>query len=225
MTQLGLQNFQDADSTFRYLAKIVDEDLIESENLVSEAFNLTKQPDQKSSLRILLVYVKKLESDHTSYENHALSVIRLLEEGDIEQALILTDKVEEEEEQFNKQVEGVLFRHEIFTENLMKKVEQEEIVSMKWVVVLTLCFVITSLAAVYIFSFKIWRPLEDIREGAERLGAGAFDQKVKLRSNSITEDIVDSFNTMADKILKYRTDQDKFINFSYRTSHDPQEAH
>lgn len=214
------QNFATADSTFRYLAKIVDEDLLRSERLVSEAFETTKQQVQKSNLRILLLHVKKLESDHTSYEEHAIRVLDLLETGNMVEALILTDKVEQEEDQFNKQVEGVLFRHENFTESLMKYVEKEEVLSMQWVVAFTLLFVIFSLVAVYTFSYKIWRPLEDIRTGAERLGAGDFGKRVKLRSNSITEDIVEAFNSMADKLQNAQKDIDKFISFSYKSSHD-----
>ncbi len=219
-TSLNEQNFRIADSTFRYLAKVVDEDLIAAEEQVSNAFNLTKQESQKSSLRVLLLYVKKLEVDHTSYENAAFVVLDLLEEGRNEEALILADKVEVDEDQFNKQIEGVLMRHEIFTENLMKEVEREEVISMELVATLTLIFVIFALIAVYTFSYRIWRPLEDIRDGAEKLGAGQFDKKIKLRSNSITEDIVESFNTMADKLQKAQSDIDKFINFSYRTAHD-----
>ncbi|MEP1097696.1 MAG: HAMP domain-containing sensor histidine kinase [Cyclobacteriaceae bacterium] len=220
LSGINTQNFVIADSAFRYLAELVDRDLLEAEEQVSRASEFTQQESQKGSLRILLLYIRKLEADHTSYENGAIEVLDLLEQGRTEEALILTDKVEVDEDQFNTQVEGVLMRHEIFTENLMKEVERKEVVSMELVVTLTLIFVIFSLIAVYLFSFRIWGPLEDIREGAERLGSGNFEKKMKLRSNSITEDIVDSFNSMAEKLEKAQGDIDKFINFSYRTAHD-----
>ncbi len=219
-TGLSLQNFQVADSTFRQLAYDVDVDLKAAEEQVAISFDQTTQDAQKSSLKILLLYVKKLEVDHTNYENGAFTVLDLLEEGRIEEALVLADKVEVDEDRFNKQIEDILIRHEIFTENLMKEVEREEVISMELVVTLTLVFVIFALVAVYTFSYRIWRPLEDIREGAEKLGAGKFDEKVKLRSNSITEDIVDAFNGMAEKLQKAQSDIDRFVNFSYRTAHD-----
>lgn len=218
--QQTMQDFILADSTFRYLAKTVDQDLVGAEKQVSDALKKTNQETQQAKLKNLRFAVKKLESDHSSYENHALAVLRLLEEGKLDQAFLLVDRVEEEEDQFNKQVEGVLMRHEMFTETLVKIVEQEEMLSMKWVVVLTLVFVIFSLVAVYMFSYKIWRPLEDIRSGAERLGQGKFDEKVRLRSNSITEEVVDSFNTMAEQLKQSQKDIDKFITFSYKSSHD-----
>ncbi len=216
----SLQNFQIADSTFRRLANDVDVDLKAAEEQVSVSFEQTKQEAQKSSLKILLLYVKKLEVDHTNYENGAFAVLNFLEEGRLDEALVLADRVEIDEDRFNKQIEDILIRHEIFTENLMKEVEREEVISMELIVTLTLVFVIFSLIAVYTFSFRIWGPLEDIRAGAEKLGAGEFDEKIKLRSNSITEDIVDSFNSMAEKLQNAQHDIDRFINFSYRTAHD-----
>jgi signal transduction histidine kinase len=214
------QDFMAADSMFRYLAEFVDLDLLEADHQVSEALKRTNQETQRIKLKGLLLSVKKLEADHTSYENHALEVIRLLEAGELEEAIVKSDRVEAEEDQFNKQVEGVLMRHEMFTEALVKIVEQEEVLSMKWIVTLTLIFVILSLLAVYSFSYRIWRPLEDIRMGAEKLGEGDLDTRLKLRSTNIASDIVETFNSMADQLQKSQLKIDQFIHFSYSTAND-----
>lgn len=217
---VAIQGFAMADSTFRYLAELVDIDLLEAEHEVAEALKRTNQEAQRIKLKGLLLSIKKLESDHTSYENHALEVMDLLEEGRIEEAVFASERVEQEEDQFNKQVEGVLMRHEMFTEALVKIVEQEEVLSMKWIVTLTLLFIILSLLAVYTFSYKIWRPLEDIRIGAEKIGGGNLNARIHLSSNSITSDIVESFNTMADRLAYSQKEIDQFIHFSYSTADD-----
>ncbi|WP_425393007.1 sensor histidine kinase [Ekhidna sp.] len=217
---LALQGFSEADSTFRYLAQLVDILLLDSEQTVVDALKQTNQEAQRIKLKGLLLSIRKLESDHTSYEKHALEVVDLLEEGRIDEAVFASERVESEEDQFNKQVEGVLMRHEMFTEALVKIVEQEEVLSMKWIVTLTLLFIILSLLAVYTFSYKIWRPLEDIRTGAERIGRGNLNARIKLTSNSITSDIVDSFNEMADRLSYSQKEIDQFIHFSYSTADD-----
>lgn len=217
---IALQGFAEADSTFRYLAELVDILLLDAEQAVVDALKQTNQEAQRIKLKGLLLSIKKLESDHTSYENHALEVVDLLEVGRLEEAVFASERVESEEDQFNKQVEGVLMRHEMFTEALVKIVEQEEVLSMKWIVTLTLLFIILSLLAVYTFSYKIWRPLEDIRTGAEKIGAGNLNARIKLSSNSITSDIVDSFNEMADRLLYSQKEIDQFIHFSYSTADD-----
>ncbi|GAB4232765.1 MAG: hypothetical protein Tsb0034_05660 [Ekhidna sp.] len=217
---LVLSRFTIADSAFRYLAKQVDLDLLAAEAEVQEALKRTSQESQRIKLRGLLLSVRKLENDHSSYEEHALEVLSKLEAGEIVEAIIASDRVEQEEDQFNKQIEGVLMRHEMFTESLVQLVEQEEVLSMKWIVTLTLLFIILSLLAVYSFSYRIWRPLEDIRNGAEKIGRGDLKARVRLRSNSITYDIVEAFNDMAARLDGSQQEIDRFIHFSYSTAND-----
>ena len=217
---LMYQKFIDADSNFRYLANQVDLLLVAANQEVREALKRTSQESQQTKLQLLFSAVRKLEGDHTSYEEHAIEVLELLEQGDYDKASITSDRVEQEEDQFNKQVEGVLMRHEMFTESLVQLVEQEEVLSMKWIVTLTLLFIILSLLAVYSFSYRIWRPLEDIRTGAERIGSGNLKARVKLRSNSITYDIVEAFNDMAEKLAEAQNEINRFIHFSYSTAND-----
>ena len=213
-------NFVEADSTFNELAKEVDQDLLDAEVQVKEAMQRTSQETQLVKLKGLLLSIQKLESDHSRYEEHALEVLGLLEQGLLDDGILLAEKVEKEEDQFNKQIEGVLMRHEMFTEALVNIVEEEEVLSMKWIVTLTLLFVILSLIAVFTFSYSIWRPLEDIRAGAEKLGQGNLDTRLKIRNTAITEDIVDAFNKMASDLQESQERMDRFIHFSYSAAHD-----
>ncbi len=220
LNEFAETNFLAADSNFRFMAKLVDQDLLTAEQQVVDALERTSQEAQQIKLRGLLLSLRKLENDHTSYENHVLEVLELLEVGKVREAVLITEKVEGEEDQFNKQIEGVLMRHEMFTEALVDIVEEEEVMSMKWIVILTLVFVIFSLVAVFTFSYTIWRPLEDIRSGAEKLGAGHLDTRVELRSTSVTEDIVNAFNKMASDLQASSEEVDRFIHFSYSTAND-----
>ncbi len=216
----AIQNFQAADSNFRFMANLVDQDLLVAEKQVVDALQRTSQEAQQIKMRGLLLSIKKLRKDHESYEEHVIDVLDLLEVGKLDEALLIVERVEAEENQFNKQIEGVLMRHEMFTEALVDIVEEEEVLSMKWIVILTLVFVIFSLVAVFTFSYTIWRPLEDIRSGAEKLGAGHLDTRIQLRSTSVTEDIVNSFNQMASDLQASQEEIDRFINFSYSTAND-----
>ena len=220
ISEFTFNRFVVADSTFRYLAKQVDLGLLSAEEEIQVALKRTDQESQRIKLRQLLLAVKKLEGDHIKYEDHVIEVLDLLEQGKVKEALLKSDQVEQEEDHFNKQVEDTLIRLEMFTESLVQFVEQEEVISMKWIVTLTLLFIILALLAVYSFSYRIWRPLEDIRTGAERIGQGNLKARVKLRSSSITYDIVEAFNDMADKLDDSQREIDRFIHFSYSTAND-----
>ncbi|WP_420581534.1 sensor histidine kinase [Reichenbachiella sp.] len=218
--QFAEEHFVRADSTFRYLAALVDQDLLDADEQVQRALKNTTSSSLLSKLKTLEVALKKLESEHTSYEKHAIEVLELLEQRDLETAMLKAEKVESEENEFNGQIEGVLMRLEMFTESQVESVEQAEEMSMQWIVVLTIFFTTLSLVAVYTFSYKIWVPLEQIRKGAERLGAGNLDTRIQLKPESITEDLVDAFNNMADRLQEAQEEIERFTHFSYSTAHD-----
>jgi len=213
-------NFIASDSSFRYLAKQVDDDLIIADKQVTNAIESTEEKAHLMKLKNLHLALRKLEIDHTNYEEHALEVLGFLEQGDLERAILSSYRVEKEEDAFNKRIEEALVRHEMFTETIVKVVEEDEILSRDTIVILTLAFVIVAIALAYAYSFRIWKPLEDIRVGAVKLGDGQLDTRVQLRGSSMTEDIVDSFNSMAERLQKTQKEIDKFVQFSYRTSHD-----
>lgn len=212
-------NFVFADSTFRHLAKVVDNDLLEAQQMVQLALEGTEEKHQ-ATLNNLLLSLKKLEIDHTKYEEHAFEVLRLLENDSLQQAIIASQLVEREEDEFNKRVASVLMRHERFTETMVKIVEKEEVMSMQWIIILTLVFVVAAMILAYFYSFRIWKPLDDIREGAVSLGKGELNTRLRIRGSSMTEDIVGAFNEMADKLQHSSKEIDKLVEFTYRTSHD-----
>ncbi|MEO1254481.1 MAG: ATP-binding protein, partial [Bacteroidota bacterium] len=54
----------------------------------------------------------------------------------------------------------------------------------------------------------------------EKIGSGNFGARIKLNSNSITGDIVESFNDMAERLQYSQREIDRFIHFSYSTADD-----
>ena len=63
-------------------------------------------------------------------------------------------------------------RHEMFTEALVKIVEKEEVLSMKWIVMLSLAFVILSLGAVYTLAIRYGGQWRILGKGRKNLGPG-----------------------------------------------------
>lgn len=215
-----LKGFSLADSTFRHLAKKVDLGLMDAENKVKSALLKTQQESHKITLRGLLLAIKKLENDHASYEKQAFLVLDGFKKGKEKQAESFIERVEEEESRFNAQVEGVLVRHEMFTETVAQVIEQREVMSMKWIISITLIFIIIALVAVYAFSYRMWKPLEEIRLGAVELGSGNLDTRLKLKSSNITGEIVEAFNQMADHLEQSNNEINQFIQFSYSSAND-----
>lgn len=65
---------------------------------------------------------------------------------------------------------------------------------------ITLGLLLLLVLAAYAYVRRLLRPLDDIRAGAERFGAGAFDQPIPLRRRDELGDLAQRINTMAHDI-------------------------
>jgi signal transduction histidine kinase len=65
---------------------------------------------------------------------------------------------------------------------------------------ITLALLLALIAIAYAYVRRLLRPLDDIRDGAERFGRGAFDQPIPLRRRDELGDLAQRINTMAHDI-------------------------
>lgn len=214
------QSFETADSIFRYLAELVDVELLKAEQEVRNSLTKATSENQKLILKSLLNSMKKLEKEHTNYENHALAVMKLLEDGRIELAQKIIEGVEREEERFNKKVEGVLMRLELFTEEVASSAESEEYETLRWVVMLTCFFVMLSIIAASISKGMVNAPIQQVKESAEKIGKGEMESRVGLNPSGLTGELANAFNDMAGKLENAQKEIDRYTQFSYTTAHD-----
>lgn len=217
---IAQENFETADSLFRKQAELVDVELLEAEAQVEEALQLATSDKHRIKLKSLLNSLKKMEKEHASYENHALQIMTMLENSQIDEAAIKAEKVENEEEQFNKQIEGVLMRLELFTEQVVTVAEKNEYNTLKWIVILTCFFVMVSLIATFTFGYKVWQPIDKLRESTEKIGQGEMGTRVRIEPAGLTGELTAAFNDMAAKLEHAQNEINQYTHFSYRTAHD-----
>ena len=214
------ESFRVADSLFRKQAELVDVELVEAESHVVSAFSMATDDNHRIKLKSLLNSLKKMEKEHASYESHALLILNLLHQDRIQEAIIKAESVEREEEQFNKQVEGVLMRLEMFTEQVVTDAESNEYNTLKWLVILTCFFVMISIIATFTFGYKIWQPIEQLKKSTEKIGSGELRTRVKVEPAGLTGELTEAFNEMAAKLEHAQNEVNQYTHFSYRTAHD-----
>lgn len=214
------KGFEVADSIFRYLAELVDVELLMAEQEIRDALNKTTSKNQKLILKSLLNSMKKMEKEHTNYEDHALAVMKLLEDGRLDMAQQIVERVEGEEEKFNKKVEGVLMRLELFTEEVASSAENKEYSTLRWIVMFTCFFIMISLVGSSLSKSMVNVPISKIKEGAEKIKRGEMDARVDLQPSGLTGELASSFNEMAHKLEAAQKEIDRYTQFSYTTAHD-----
>ena len=214
------ENFDKADSIFRYLAVLVDEELKEAEEQVKIGIAEAISDNQRIIMKDLLNALKRMEKEHLSYERDALAVIDLFKDGKIAEAIDRVADVEAEEEKFNKQVTILLFEVEGYTATAVNAIELDERNTLRLIVLFTCFFVMIAIIISFISSNKTTIPIDQLTEGVKRLGKGETSVQVAAPPSGLTSELATTFNEMVVKLHDAQEEIDQHIHFSYSTAHD-----
>lgn len=213
-------NFEKADSVFRFLAKKVDQELIDVEEQVKRGITEATTDNQRIIMKDLLNALKRMEKEHLSYERDALAVIDLLKNGQTAEAIDRVEDVEAEEENFNKQVENLLIHIEKYTETIVNSIETDERTTLRLVVLFTCFFVMIAIIISFISSNKTTIPIDQLTEGVKRVSKGETAVQVSAPPSGLTAELTTTFNEMVVKLNDAHEEIERHINFSYSTAHD-----
>ncbi len=161
------ENFNLADSLFRKLALLVDQELLEAERHVKAGIDEASTDSQRITMKDLFNELKKMEREHLGYERDALAVLGLLIKADVAQAIEKVTNVQAKEEKFNKQVERVLIQTEQYTEKVVKSIEKQEKTTLQLVVLLTCFFIMISIVISFIANNKVLPTAHSIGQGGK----------------------------------------------------------
>lgn len=214
------ENFERADSIFRYLAVLVDNELIDAQEQVKTGIAEASSDNQRIIMKDLFNAFKKMEKEHLSYERDALSVISLLKKGDLAEAIDRVEDVEAEEEKFNKKVEDILIQIEKYTETAVNSIEVDERTTLRLVVLFTCFFVMIAIIISFISSNKTSIPIDQLTEGVKRVSKGETSVHVVTPPSGLTSELATTFNEMVVKLHDAQEEIERHIHFSYSTAHD-----
>ncbi|MEP2023312.1 MAG: HAMP domain-containing sensor histidine kinase [Reichenbachiella sp.] len=214
------ENFALADSVFKSLAKLVDEELIEAEEQVKVGISEATSDNQRIIMKDLLNSLKRMEKEHLSYERDAIAVIDLLKAGQLAEAIDRVEDVEAEEEKFNKQVEAMLLQIEKYTETVVNSIEIDERTTLRLVVLFTCFFVMIAIIISFISSNKSTIPIHQLTEGVKRVSKGETSVQVNTPPSGLTAELTTTFNEMVVKLHDAQEEIERHIHFSYSTAHD-----
>src|SRR5262249_22679134 len=90
----------------------------------------------------------------------------------------------------------------VFVEQPLQEAFAPLYASLLRTVVLVLAGVILSVVASLFLARRMVRPIEALQAGATRIGAGALDQQIQVRTGDELEDLADAFNRMTGQLRK-----------------------
>ena len=104
ISELETKAFEYNKEKFEKLSHLVDQELKDAEKLAEKAIETAVSDHTRKEFIAIDVHLKVIEKEHMDYEQHVLNVFELLEEGHMQEAFELAEKVEEQEDQLKHEL-------------------------------------------------------------------------------------------------------------------------
>lgn len=170
------EKFQKTKEHFIKLDKKVDKEILDAEKMTADILAYEKSHGGNKEVIDEFEHVekilKKIEKEHTDFDEHVYKVYKLYESGQFKDAKIEVYKVQEEEDQLDHELESLLFELERFTAEAALEAEHLEQRFLVLIIILSL----VSITVFCLFSKKIVKgivePLLATKNYADELSNG-----------------------------------------------------
>ena len=193
------KRFKDTKKTFFKYAHKVDEEILAAEEKAQEIidYEVSHGGSEKiiKEFKHVLEVLKNVEKEHKEFDRQAEKVFKLFEQGNIHAAERLTEKVEEQEDKIDHELEAILVELQKFTADAALEAEHLEQKVLKVLIAVsitgTLIFV---LAAMFIMR-GIIGPLLATKNYADELSNGNLD--VDAPTHNFEDEINDMMQSLS----------------------------
>lgn len=191
-------NYKKAKETFFKLAKKVDSELVEAEEFSDHIIKNETNPVVVKEFQHVLKLLKKIEKEHSDFDQHVADIFKFLEENKIKEAEELAVIVGKEEQQLDKALEGLLLELISFTKKSSLKAEQHEQQALSLLITISIIGTIIAIAFCSLIIMGIVRPLSLMQSAMERMAEGNNTAIPNLDSKDEIGNIARALNTIND---------------------------
>jgi methyl-accepting chemotaxis protein len=183
------QGLQQAEGEFQTESEEVTEQLKEAEKIAEHAMTSANTTEARREFQEIDDQLKAIEKEHEDYEHHVQQAFSLINEGRINEAEVLAEKIEVEENDLNHEIEQFLQKTETFTQEAALRAEHDEEAALKgiWIFGILALLLGSGLALVIIRGVlkQLGEDPSVIENIAERLSDG--DLSINLKSSRKVE--------------------------------------
>ena len=113
-------------ATFERLSHKVDEEILEVTEKARESAGHALDEGTETEFNHVIAALDNIADEHKSYSEHALDVFNALEKSDIHSAILLANKITNEEDKLDKELENLLVEVESFTAQAALQAKEHE---------------------------------------------------------------------------------------------------
>ncbi|MFT5180328.1 MAG: methyl-accepting chemotaxis protein [Alphaproteobacteria bacterium] len=193
--------FEEIVAKFDALAAQVEVEIKEAEVLVEEAMAHANSEAAKAEFAHVLEALKKIEIEHATYDHEADVGFELLREGRINDALILLEEIEAEQEQLDHELEALMAEIQKFTQEAALSAQHDEESAIMLIAIVAVGAAISGLSIAWFMARKnVSQPLTQIADAMEELTKGNSDITVDIHTQDEIGRLAEAFTVFKEKL-------------------------
>ena len=205
---LDTRRIQTELQAFEERGALVDEEIAAAIALAKAAIREVKIPQDQEEWTRIKPLLEAIETDHQQFNDHAESLLALLNTGDTEAARQLADALVDEETDFNQSITNVFLELEAFTVRSAQMGQQHQ------QIVQNLSLAIAALATVFgliytlLVTMGLVRPVKSLARGIAAVRAGDLETQFNITSRDEIGILALAFDAMVNELkLKARLEE------------------
>ncbi len=192
------EQYQNSVNEFRELAENVDQKIEEGIKQLSEV-KVHNSEDEKE-IRGIVEHLEVIDREHQDFDNHAEEVFTFIDAGNHSAALVLEDKLAEEGDQLDKELEEFLFIVEKRTDEAVKQAESDEAFAINLITILSLIAIALGMFLGWMNTNSVIGPINSIGEVARGVAMGNLQNEVNIERNDEIGSLADYFRIMIETL-------------------------
>ncbi|MBT5780183.1 MAG: methyl-accepting chemotaxis protein, partial [Rhodospirillaceae bacterium] len=173
-----LPHFKEVAHEFTSLSHRVDEELVDSEALLHEAIETTHSDEARAEFEHLLTIIEKVDAEHADYEQLAEQTFALIAAGQLLHPGEIAGKIEAEQDQIDKELEGALTEIEKFTESALLTAEAHEKSAVMIIVIAAAAAILIGLVFAFFLARSVTKPVKGMTDAMTKLAEGDTESEI-----------------------------------------------
>jgi len=174
------EDFNTVVTHFRELSKKTDAEILEAEEMIQKALAEDISAEDRAEFELVLNELETIEKEHKVYEAHVEEIFtelsRLVDVTSSVNNKVI--KVEEEQNNLNKEIEALMSEVSGFTTKSMDTALADEQLGKLLIIKLSIGIFITGLVLAYLLGRSVTAPLKNLTDAMTELAAGKLDTPI-----------------------------------------------
>ncbi|MDM8549201.1 methyl-accepting chemotaxis protein [Desulfobacterales bacterium HSG2] len=200
-----------AEQGFEKLIESIEEAIKKAEKIAENAVESAEKGERGKTFEEVFEHLRRIEKEHEDYEKHVLQGFALINQGKADEARLMAEKAEKEENELNDKLRHLLRDIEKFTEESSHRAYQDETEAVRAIWIISI-FSLTLGTVLGIFvAFSITRPVKKIIKIANDIAEGDLSKGIEIRQKDEIGHLAEVFRNMQENINRVLKETNELI--------------